>query len=170
MTATTEPDSPVTTSPVHAATGVVVGFDNTPAGTAALRWAAAWAYRESLPMHVVHVHEAPSGPARMLELDVHDALRLARQRVFGLVCQRLADATNGDGSLVSVSVVEGRVGPELSQAAEGAELLVIGEASSLEHVNLGDELSSEASCPVAVIREDGAAHLLPARSSVAVTA
>lgn len=160
MTVPRTSEDPSPTSPTPVRGDVVVGFDNTPAGTAALRWAASWADHHRLPLHVVHVHERLSDPARFLETNADDALRRSRQRIFALVCERLADVTTEDGGRVSVSVVPGRVIPELADAARQSALLVVGEPTSPEHVHLAEELSSLSACEVAVVAEGGTSRLL----------
>lgn len=134
---------------------VVVGADNSPAGTAALRWAAAEAARRDATLRVVRVHDAQERADLGMERDSDSALREVRRRLFAQVCSRLEP---GPHVWVVVSAVSGRLVPSLVREARGACTLVVGEPAHGVHQDLPDQLSQRCGCPVAVVGEDGEAR------------
>ena len=141
---------------------VVVGADNSPAGTAALRWAASEAARRDATLRVVRVHDTAERADLDLERDPDSALKDVRRRLFAQVCSRLQP---GPHVWVVVTAVRGRLVPSLAREARGASTLVVGEPANAVHRDLPDELSRRCGCPVAVVAEDGEARYVFADAS-----
>jgi nucleotide-binding universal stress UspA family protein len=139
---------------------IVVAVDNTPSGTAALHWAASHAVANGEALSVVGVHETdpPTGP----HPDLRDQLSEARARFFALMCQRLGSVPQE--TEVTVSMLSGRLAAALSESAEGAEMIVVGEPRSTAHRGLPDELARRCTCVVTVVDEQGRAHELGRRT------
>ena len=143
---------------------IVVGIDGLEGSRKALRWAFGEAQLRHVPLCVVHAWRAP-------------------RRVPGLVLHGAADAYPGDSGTVAATesrlardlierelqaiaagkadvpierrAAEGDPAKTLLEAAEGAELLVVGSSrNALERALLGDVARtcvSRASCPVVVV-------------------
>jgi nucleotide-binding universal stress UspA family protein len=140
---------------------IVVAVDNTPSGTAALHWAASHAVANGEALSVVGVHETdPStGPHPV----VRDQLSEARARFFALMCGRLGSVPQE--TEVKVSMMSGRLATALSESAEGAEMIVVGEPRSAAHRGLPDELARRCACVVTVVDEQGRARELGRRTT-----
>lgn len=144
---------------------VVVGVDNTPAGTSALRWAAEQACVRHAVLDVIHVHDPRERAWAALEGNPTEELREVRRRLFVRVADRLdADISRGAG--VAVSVQGGPLIATLANAARGAELLVLGEPTAPDHEDLPEKLSARCECAVAIVGEDGRARIVSGESSV----
>lgn len=136
---------------------IVVAVDNTPSGTAALRWAANRALANGDALSVVGVHETdPSTPVPHPEL--RDQLHEARAHFFALICQRLG--TIPQHSAVKVSMRSGQLATAVSESAEGAAMVVVGEPRAPAHRDLPEDLARRCSCRVTVVDEQGHAREL----------
>jgi nucleotide-binding universal stress UspA family protein len=142
---------------------IVVGVDDTEHATAALRWAVEEAALRDATVEAVHVWsyapmptpvEAGLVPLAWTETnEARDASREAAERFAG---DRVNDVVGHDAQ-VRVSVVEGEPADALVTAAQGADLLVVGNRGrgSLVQALLGStsaKVSDEAPCPVVVVR------------------
>jgi nucleotide-binding universal stress UspA family protein len=132
---------------------VVVGVNNSPAGTAALRWAQAEASRRQATLRVIHVHDVSERADLALERDPSGELGEVRRRLFAQVASRLDSWARCPN--VVVTAARGPLLRTLARDARGAAMLVIGEPVHLEQLNLPDELSSRCACPVVVVDEQG---------------
>jgi nucleotide-binding universal stress UspA family protein len=138
----------------HPAHGrVVVGIDNTPAGTAALRWAAAEAARQGTTLHVLQVHDPAERADVSARPDADAELREVRRRLFARVSARLQTVPARPD--VTVSAVRGALVERLVHEARGAATTVVGEPRSASHRDLPTQLASRCDGPVVVIDEDG---------------
>ncbi|GII76711.1 hypothetical protein Sru01_16930 [Sphaerisporangium rufum] len=105
---------------------IVVGTDGSPAGTAAVRWAAADAARRGAPLHIVTVVERwPYSVARWpAPPEIGDSLEAGAERVLA-EAEAVARATLPDGP-VSTERIDGEPAPALCEHAEKALVLVVG--------------------------------------------
>jgi nucleotide-binding universal stress UspA family protein len=132
---------------------VVVGIDNTPAGTAALRWAAAEAVRQDTTLHVIRVHDLSERADLSRGQNPDAELREVRRRLFAQVSERLqAGPAHPD---VTVCAVRGPLVKRLIREARGATATVVGEPRSASHRDLPAQLASGCDGPVVVVDEDG---------------
>jgi hypothetical protein len=133
---------------------IVVGLAHTPSSAAALRWAAEQAALRGWDMLAVRAFTLPGRPERVLERDLASARTEARDRAQQWAVDVMADVDRRP--LLRVRQVDGDVVPVLTDAAEDAELLVIGtpggDAAVLE------ELAERTPCPMVHVDEDGSAH------------
>lgn len=149
-------------------TRIVVGAEKSPEGVAAVEWALQEAVRRDLPLLVVCAWSDPVtagypigsalvGSAEEVEAEAAriaaDVVKVASESVVG-----------ADRADVQVVALRGGAGPVLVQAAEGAELVVVGtrSASAVARALLGCvsvHVLRHATCPVAVVpaprRTDG---------------
>lgn len=144
---------------------IIVGIDGTEHAAAALRWAVAEAGLRDATVEAVHAWTyvpmpTPADPG-MVPLawtentDVRDATRETARR---LAHTSVRDVV-GEDERVQVTVVEGDPAAALVVAAEGADLLVVGNRGrgSLAQALLGStsaKVSDVAPCPVVVVRAD----------------
>jgi nucleotide-binding universal stress UspA family protein len=144
---------------------IVVGIDDTEHAAAALRWAVAEAELRNATVEAVHAWSYVPIPAPadagMVPLawsestELRDAAQEAAER---LAHDRVRDVV-GDDARVRVSVVEGDPAGALVGAAEGADLLVVGNRGrgGMAQTLLGStsaRVSDVAPCPVVVVRAD----------------
>lgn len=142
--------------------GIVVAVDNTPSGTAALRWAADRALARGETLSVVGVHETDP-PTPGVGPDRQDQLCEARARFFALMCERLGSVPHETD--VKVSMRSGRIETALSESAQGAEMIVVGEPRAVAHRGLPEELARRCSCVVTVVDEHGQVRELGRRTA-----
>ncbi|MCG8917497.1 universal stress protein [Actinokineospora sp. PR83] len=143
---------------------IVVGFDGSPAGVAALRWAVAQSRRYAgARVTAVHVHapEAAFVPAMSMGIQPHgaphpdhDAAALAR------LVDEVSTETVAHGQ-VDLAEVPGRSGRVLAEAARDTLLVVIGAHHTAPRLADGvgafaAEVVRHAHCPVAIIPADRA--------------
>jgi len=121
---------------------IVVGVDGSEAGDAALRWALAEARLRQTGLRVVHAYQAPHPsiteaglgaaggmPVPAVFTEDRDQIRRAAEAQAGTVIEEaLRRVTNGSADEVEIerAAVEGPAGKSLIEAAQGAELLVVG--------------------------------------------
>ncbi|MGY2002665.1 universal stress protein [Blastococcus sp. SYSU DS1024] len=138
--------------------GVVVGHDGSQCAQEALTWAARLAARARMELHVVrvwHLTTAPRPatwepgyvpPLRDFETAVHDELHA-----------HVASAGLSLSPSVTCHVSHGPAVRQLLQAAEGADLLVVGARglggfAGLLLGSVSDQCIRHAPCPVTVVR------------------
>ena len=137
---------------------IVVGGDHTPAATAALRWAIHKAAQTGACVAVVHAFDVAGRADLAMERDLDRARRDARYRTQSWVVEVIGDL---DTSVpVIVSTPDGGVEQLLAAAAQGAQMLVIGEPQDGPHRDLAAELSRSSGCPVVTVARDQVAHLV----------
>jgi nucleotide-binding universal stress UspA family protein len=142
---------------------IVVGIDGTDHAAAALEWAAEEAALRSATLVAVHAWSfvpvttpADSGLVPMAwteSLEVMDASRVAAERV---AAEQVREVLGEDHDVV-VKVVEGGASTVLRDAAEDADLLVVGNQGrgNLASALLGStsaEIADSAPCPVVIVR------------------
>ena len=141
--------------------GLVVGYDGSACSRAALRWGLAEAAVHGWPVSVVSVLEARPVPsawtASVLVPPREDELAEARKQAVEAAGKIAADL--GTAPPADVSVRVGHAGPILVEAADGADLLVVGSHGhgAMERLLLGSVSTfvvHHAPCPVTVIRAD----------------
>jgi nucleotide-binding universal stress UspA family protein len=142
---------------------IVVGIDGSEASRKALRWAVHEAKVREAALLVVHTWPAPHvalGPnPRMGPLpDVHEAER----RIADDLVERELEATGARAARIEIDreVVEGSPARTLLDAAEGADLLVLGSSrhGALAGVVLGavgQQCIRYAPCPIVIVRAGG---------------
>ena len=146
--------------------GIVVGVDDSDNSKAALRWAIDEARLRDVPVNAVHAWEAPIavpmidvGPVPATPvLDQPEVLRDVRKAAEEFV-ERVVAEVAGDVSGVEVRplAVEGRPASALVEAAQGADLLVVGSRGlgGFKELVLGSvshQVASHAPCPVVIHR------------------
>ncbi|WP_406337116.1 universal stress protein [Streptomyces sp. NBC_00649] len=136
---------------------IVVGVDGSPSSRAALRWAVRYAGLVGGRVEAVSAWEVPgmaswSAPAVDTDFDEGEAER-------GLVDEVRAVLSEDGGSLVRERLVRGNAAEVLVDAAQGAEMLVVGSRGhgSFRRALLGSvsqQVAHHAPCPVTIIRPD----------------
>ncbi len=137
---------------------IVVGVDGSEGSLTALRWAHQEAKLRSDELDVVLVWTYPyrgrrtgtSEPADDMELEAAQALEAAMERFR-------AELGDDHGVAVHARLVEGGPAEALLDAADGADLLVVGSRghggfTSLLLGSVSHQVAHHARCPVAIIR------------------
>ncbi|MGW1347353.1 universal stress protein, partial [Kribbella sp. NPDC002412] len=135
---------------------ILIGYDGSPASLAALRWAAAEAGRQLLPLRVVHVAPWPivrsvTGAAVMLR---QDSIRAAAERLLDQACRFIR--AEYPGLAIEVEVVFGDTAPVLLREATDAAVLVLGstglgEFRELAAGSVTTHVATHAHCPVVAV-------------------
>ncbi len=137
---------------------IVVGVDGSPQAMEALRWAIAEAQLRGAALQVVHAWQFPApgiGPfAGPYDGELIQALRRDAEE---LVERALGEAGVPDGVRVEQTVVEGAAAPTLVEAADDADLLVVGSRghggfSGLLLGSVSQQCAQHARCPVVIVR------------------
>ena len=139
---------------------IVVGIDGSPESVQALRWALAEAKLRGAELRVVHTWTYPyiaAGPGLDPGLDadmIDNAERLATELVTRQL-DELGDETLGVD--IERAIVEGGPAPALLEAAEGADLLVVGSRgrggfTGLLLGSVSQQCAHHAPCPVVIVR------------------
>jgi len=133
---------------------IVVGVDGFEPSTAALRWAIHQAKLTGAVVEAVTAWQIPAGSGLLPAADIPDYQDDARMVLTEAITQTSMLDTEVE---VRPRVVEGRAGQVLVDAAEGAELLVVGcrGHSGLAEALLGSvsqHCAHHAPCPVVIIR------------------
>lgn len=140
----------VATSPI------VVGFARTPAGSAALRWAARQALQRGTSVHAVQVYDRVGRADLSLVIDHDEERTLERIRghchLLDVLGPRVAD------QCVVYSQRDGDVAEQLLEAARDAAMVVVGAPSCHQTDRLVHELRERSDCPVIAVDEWGNAH------------
>jgi nucleotide-binding universal stress UspA family protein len=157
----TFPDVPVLADPLAAGGRLVVGVDDSPHAAAALRWALREAVLRRATVEVLHAWQPPVAalpfgatfPVPVDEVEIGDAARTELDRVVDAAVAEL-DVPPPE---VLRSVVPGPAVMALIDAAEAADLLVVGShgRTGLRRLVLGSVANAciqHAPCPVVVIR------------------
>ena len=144
------------TAEEHPKNRIVVGVDGSEASKDALRWAAGQAEATDAALHVVMTWELPIA-AYAYSVPAPTAYDLGPQSKQEL--DKIIEQLRGEFPLIEVSgsVVEGRAGPVLLSAAEGADLLVVGSRGHGAVVGMllgsvSEYCITHAACPVVVVR------------------
>ena len=144
---------------------IVVGVDGSDHSVLALRWAVAQAALTGADVEVIASGQWPASAGGFLPYENFDMSGITRKAVEAAVASVVGDG-DGDQSAVSVrtTVVEGYPAKALLDAAQGAELLVVGSrghhaVSGLLLGSVGLHCATHAPCPVLIVREPQHAHL-----------
>ena len=143
---------------------IVVGIDGSEASRRALRWAVHEAKLRQADLRVVHTWPSPYvafGPTPRMHGTV-DVVATERRIAEDLV-ERELDAVGAAGRptiRIERQVVEGPTARTLLDAAEGADLLVLGSSrhGTLAGIVLGavgQECVQHAPCPLVIVRASG---------------
>jgi nucleotide-binding universal stress UspA family protein len=142
---------------------IVVGIDGTDHAAAALRWAAEEAALRSASLVAVHAWSfvpmttpADSGLVPMAWTETIEVLDASRDAAERVAADQVRAVLGEDNSAV-VKVVEGGPAAVLRDAAEDADLLVVGNQGrgNLSSALLGStsaEVADSAPCPVVIVR------------------
>ena len=133
---------------------IVVGVDGFESSTAALRWAIHQAKLTGAVVEAVTTWQVPPGTGLVPAADMpdyQDDARIVLTEAITEMCMIDAEVE------VRPRVVQGRAGPVLVEAAEGAELLVVGcrgHGGLAEALlgSVGQYCVHHASCPVVILR------------------
>ena len=139
---------------------IVVGIDGSPESKEALRWALAEAKLRGARLRVVHTWVVPyiaAGPGLDPVLDagmIENAERLAEDLVRGELDEVAAETAGLD---IERAVVEGTPAAVLLEAAQGADLLVVGSRgrggfAGLLLGSVSQQCAHHAPCPVVIVR------------------
>ena len=134
---------------------IVVGVDGSEASKAALRWAVEEARLRGATLRVVYAWSIPLvlvPGAAVAESDVAPVQADAEQMV-----DRLVQEVAADGVTVEGAAVEGVPASVLVEAAEGADLLVVGSRghggfAGLLLGSVSQQCAHHAPCPVVIVR------------------
>jgi nucleotide-binding universal stress UspA family protein len=139
---------------------IVVGVDGSEAAREALAWALAEGRLRNVPVRAVAAwHVAPlayGAPGfAIADRELFDSFRVAAEQALDETVDALADAAKG--VRVEKEVVEGAAPHVLIEAAEDAELLVVGsrgrgEVTGLLLGSVSFQVAHLASCPVVIVR------------------
>jgi nucleotide-binding universal stress UspA family protein len=133
---------------------IVVGVDGFESSKAALRWAIRQAELTGAVVEAVTAWHIPVGTSWMSTADMPDY----QEDAFAVLAEAIDEMCAVDPDVqVCPRVVEGRAGPVLVDAADGADLLVVG---SMGHRGLAETLlgsvgqycAHNAACPVVIVR------------------
>jgi nucleotide-binding universal stress UspA family protein len=131
---------------------ILVGFSNSAASAAALRWAASEAKRGQCRIRVLHVED--DGERADIRLDAlsQEAARSSTYRSTSFA-QRGMDVLGDDAAEIGVTMAHqsGTLVDVLTRASAGARLLVIGKPGDCRHRGLDTRLRQVVSCPVMVV-------------------
>jgi nucleotide-binding universal stress UspA family protein len=142
---------------------IVVGIDGSAHAAAALRWAAEEATLRSATLEAVHAWSfvpvttpADSGLVPMAWTDNVELLDITRQSAEDAAAEQVAEVLGPDHA-ATVSVRQGGPGEVLLDAAQDADLLVVGNRGrgNIKAALLGStsaKVADEAPCPVVVVR------------------
>ena len=144
--------------------GIVVGVDDSDNSKAALRWALEEARLRGIPVNAVHAWQPVAspvvnvGPVPGPMLDVPVAIEKAKEAAEELVervVQEVADEASGVD--LRPAAIEGSPASALVEAAEGADLLVVGSRGlggfkGLVLGSVSHQMASHAPCPVVIHR------------------
>ena len=133
---------------------IVVGVDGFEPSKAALRWAIDQAKLTGAVVEAVTAWHIPAGTGWIPAADVPDYQEDAR----AVLTESIAESSTIDSDVeIRSYVVEGRAGQALVDAAEGADLLVVGRRGH-GHLtepmlgSVGEFCAHYASCPVVILR------------------
>lgn len=105
---------------------IVVGVDETPAGTAALKWAAREAELRDAELKIVHVWQIDAAVAMAgVEVPWMAYENDARSNANRWVAETIG-AEDADGKPRPIEVIQGAPGPTLIEASRDAAMLVVG--------------------------------------------
>lgn len=133
---------------------IVVGVDGFESSKVALRWAIRQAKLTGAVVEAVTAWHVPAGTAWVPNADMPDY----QEDAFAVLAEAVAEMCTIDPDVqVCPRVLEGRAGQVLVDAADGADLLVVG---SRGHGGLAEALlgsvgqycAHNASCPVVIMR------------------
>jgi nucleotide-binding universal stress UspA family protein len=133
---------------------IVVGVDGFESSKAALRWAIRQAKLTGAVVEAVAAWHIPVGTAWVPTADMPDY----QEDAVAILAEAIDELCTVDPDVqVCPRVAEGRAGPVLVDAADGADLLVVG---SLGHRGLAETLlgsvgqycAHNAACPVVIMR------------------
>lgn len=137
---------------------VVVGVDGLASGRDALDWAAAEAETRNRPLHLVHAYTLPLAvdPFGAVSLSMGNAGARAAAELVVVAAARRARSVAPDLE-VTTHVVVGPAAPAMLQAAQVAEMVVLGCRglgcfAGLLMGSISVQVAAHATCPVAVIR------------------
>jgi nucleotide-binding universal stress UspA family protein len=142
---------------------IVVGVDGSDHSVLALRWAVAQAALTGADVEVIASWQWPASAGGFLPYENFDMSGITRKAVEAAVASVVGDEDEGTVS-VRTTVVEGYPAKALLDAAQGAELLVVGSrghhaVSGLLLGSVGLHCATHAPCPVLIVREPQHAHL-----------
>jgi nucleotide-binding universal stress UspA family protein len=154
------PDAP---APPHRSR-VVVGIDGSNDANQALAWAAAEAVLRGADLWVVHVWSLPhpDSPTAMPPMGLppmvseEDAERHARD-LLGATVDGVLDGVGQRPEVVESVLVQGHAVEALTDAAKGANLLVVGSRGrggfhGLQLGSISQQLAHHAPCPLVIVR------------------
>jgi nucleotide-binding universal stress UspA family protein len=133
---------------------IVVGVDGFESSKAALRWAIRQARATGASVEAVTVWHVPAGTGFIQATDMPDY----QDDAFVVLSEAIAEMAAVDPEVrVCPRVVEGRAGQVLVDAAQGADLLVVGcrgHGGLTEALlgSVGQYCVHHASCPVVIMR------------------
>ncbi|MFL5929687.1 MAG: universal stress protein [Gaiellaceae bacterium] len=145
--------------------GIVVGVDDSDSSKAALRWALEEGRLRGVPVNAVHAWQPPLaspvvdvGPVSGPMVDVPVVIEKAKEAAEELV-ERVVQGVAAEASGVEVrpAAIEGSPASALVEAAEGADLLVVGSRGlggfkGLVLGSVSHQMASHAPCPVVIYR------------------
>jgi nucleotide-binding universal stress UspA family protein len=142
---------------------VVVGVDGSPAGGAAIDWAARFAAERNLPLRLIYVFPFPSLAASVApeSLPTESELRPGFERMVSEAADRARKAAGGE-LVVSGTVIEGVPAEALIDESQRAGLVVLGSRGyggfrGLLVGSVSVQVAAHAASPVVVVppRSDG---------------
>lgn len=134
---------------------ILVGIDDSPARTAALRWAVDQARRQGGRLRIVHAWELRPGEAAELRHDEREQRRAAAAGTYRASIEQALRKIAPDAD-ADIEIIEGPAGPVLVELAREASLLVLAThdrpgSRRLTAESVGHYCLSYASCPVVMV-------------------
>ena len=155
--------------------GVVVGHDGSTCAQEALTWAAGLAARAGVELHVVRVWQLTTAPRpASWEPGYIPPMSEFEKAVYDELCRHVAAAGIPSKTSVACHVSHAPAVRGLLQAAEEADLLVVGARgqggfAGLLLGSVSEQCVRHASCPVTVVRTGtGRSHTWPAPAAADV--
>jgi nucleotide-binding universal stress UspA family protein len=142
---------------------IVVGVDGSPSSRAALRWAVGYAVLISGTVDAIMAKETPEtdpvGGFGQMPAEVKEAEMAAEETRQALDAVISEEVKPDDRNQVRARVFEGRAAAALLKAADGADLLAVGNRGlgGFAEALLGSTsyyIAYHATCPVLIVRGD----------------
>lgn len=143
---------------------IIVGVDGSPTADAALRWAIEEATIRDAEIDVIHAWQEPPAvtpAAQVTALDLAALVEVSAERCLETVIRRVVlEGVAGDTVHIRPWVTHGQAGPVLVEAANDADLLVVGTRGlgTVGRLMLGSVSTycvHHGHCPVVVIPSPG---------------
>ena len=143
---------------------IVVGLDHSPAGIAALRWAADEADQQQTSVTVLRVMDPDLRADLALVRDIEAEQRECHHDAGSWVSQAFEERPH---TTLKILTRFGSLEPELMAATKDALLLVVGQPQDPRLIGLPERLARGCGCPVVCVDDSGHAAFVGRASALA---